>query len=461
MSESAQYPVCLPYAPGEPATSGRQRLVRRILLAVWAVMVLQGLVFVWRYALTNPFVDEWDFVEALYGEEPALPWLWQLHNEHRFPLPRVLYLTLFWITGDLRTGCYVSLFGVSMLSLGLMNFSRKIRGRASLADAVFPMLLLQCGQAENLYMGYQICFMFALVLACGQLVGMLTVTPQNHFRRGLQVGLMGIASLMCGAAGLAYGSVGLAWVGWLAFTGKLSPLQRLTLGPLALTVPVYIWLYRQGYRRPGHHPPSAGIFESIRVGLEAQAVAVGPAATGIWPFIGIVMLLLGIGTFLVITRNLLTDSENRLRWWGLMAMLAGSAGVSFGIGWGRSGFEDDMGFAWRYGWITLPALFTIWFACLMDRSSQKLERLLGAFAAAVVIMTPINIVSGFRDGEKRVLPVEKEWEQWVREGKSPLEITKKFYPDDDEVRKRIIAAMRLLKKNRYTYYEMLREGDSP
>ena len=25
--------------------------------------------------------------------------------------------------------------------------------------------------------------------------------------------------------------------------------------------------------------------------------------------------------------------------------------LAFGIGWGRSGFHDDMGFAWRYGWL--------------------------------------------------------------------------------------------------------------
>ena len=93
-------------------------------------MVLQALVFVVRHALTNPYVDEWEFMPALYGEEPALPWLWKLHNEHRFPLPRIVYLAMFWLTGDLRTGCYVSLAGMSALALGLMELSRRVRGRA-------------------------------------------------------------------------------------------------------------------------------------------------------------------------------------------------------------------------------------------------------------------------------------------------------------------------------------------
>ena len=424
-------------------------------------MTLQALAFVARYALSNPFVDEWDFVHALYGEEPALPWLWDLHNEHRFPLPRVFYLLLFRLTGDLRVGCYVTLVGISVLSLGLMRLSKRVRGHASLIDAVFPMLLLHAGQAENLYMGYQMCFMLTAVLAAGQLAAVVTTTDGNQFQRGWQVGLMGVASLMCGAAGLAYGAAGLVWVGWLAYGGKLNRSQRFMLAPFVSLVPAYIVLYRQGYHRPGHHPPSAGLFESVRVGLEAQAVAVGPSATGIWPFIGVVMFLLGIGTFLLIAKNLRGDRGNQPKWWGLMAMLAGSAGVSFGIGWGRSGFEDDMGFAWRYGWITLPALFTMWFACLLDRSRWA-TRFLWVFAIGVTVMTPINVVSGFLDGEKRRYMIERQWEQWVRDGKSPEEIAKKFYPDDaEEVRARMISAMRLLKKNRYTYYELLREGDPP
>ena len=423
-------------------------------------MTLQALAFVARYALTNPFVDEWDFVHALYGEEPALPWLWALHNEHRFPLPRVLYLLVFWLTHDLRAGCYVSLFGVSLLSLGLIRLSRNVRGHASLTDAVFPMLLLHAGQAENVYMGYQMVFMMSLVLACGQLAAVVSTTDGNQFRRGLQVAFMGAASLMCGASGLAYGAGGLVWVGWLAVGGKLTRPQRFVLAPFVLLVPAYITLYRTGYRRPAHHPPSAGVWESVRVGLEAQSLAVGPSATGIWPFIGVVMFVLGVGTFVVIAKNLM-GGKDKPQWWGMMAMLAGSAGVSFGIGWGRSGFEDDMGFAWRYGWITVPALLTMWFAALRD-GARWADRFLWVFAAGVLVMTPINVASGFLDGEKRRSLIDREWEEWVRAGKSPEEIAQRFYPDDaPEVRERMVSAMLVLKKNRYTYYELLREGDPP
>ncbi|HEX3151999.1 MAG TPA: hypothetical protein VHR66_28255, partial [Gemmataceae bacterium] len=106
---------------------------------------------------------------VLFKAKPAGPWLWELHNEHRFPLPRLIYLGLFRLTGDLRTGCYVSLLGISLVAAGLMRLARRIRGQASLADAVFPLLLMHVGQDENLYMGYQLAFMLTAALAAGLL----------------------------------------------------------------------------------------------------------------------------------------------------------------------------------------------------------------------------------------------------------------------------------------------------
>ena len=60
-----------------------------------------------------PYADEWEFVPALVGAEPALPWLWQQHNEHRMVLPRAVYLLLFKLTHDFRAGMLVQ---VAMLS---------------------------------------------------------------------------------------------------------------------------------------------------------------------------------------------------------------------------------------------------------------------------------------------------------------------------------------------------------
>ena len=47
------------------------------------------------------------------GREPVLPWLWAQHNEHRLPLPRAVFLTMFRVTHDFRTGMNLQ---VAMLS---------------------------------------------------------------------------------------------------------------------------------------------------------------------------------------------------------------------------------------------------------------------------------------------------------------------------------------------------------
>ena len=193
--------VELPYAPSPVPTSTSDLRMRVLLFIVWLAMLVPGLIYVSRYALVNPYVDEWAFVPVLFGDRPAGPWLWELHNEHRFPLPRLIYLGLFRLTGDLRTGCYVSFLGISLAAAGLIRLARSVRGRSRIADAVFPLLLMHTGQGENLYMGYQMAFMFTAVLAAALLAVIVRTGETDRFRRGLLATLFGWLLLTCGAAG--------------------------------------------------------------------------------------------------------------------------------------------------------------------------------------------------------------------------------------------------------------------
>ena len=135
----------------------------------------------------------------------------------------------FRLTGDLRAGCLVSLIGISLVAAGLMQLARRVRGRASLADAVFPLLLMHVGQGENLYMGYQLAFMLTAALAAGLLAVIVWPEPDasaraagasaladasgsGSFHRALLATLLGWLLLTCGAAGLAYGVAAAA--GW-------------------------------------------------------------------------------------------------------------------------------------------------------------------------------------------------------------------------------------------------------
>src|SRR5262249_55502982 len=184
------------------------------------------------------------FIPVLFGEKPIGPWLWELHNEHRFPLPRLIYVGLFRATGDLRAGCLVSLFGISLTAAGLMHLARRVRGRASLTDAVFPLLLIHVGQGENLYMGYQLAFMLTAALAAGLLAVIVWPSPalahasgSDSFRRGLLATLLGWLLLTCGAAGLAYGVAAAGGGLFLARFCRIAGWRRGVLGAPALVAP--------------------------------------------------------------------------------------------------------------------------------------------------------------------------------------------------------------------------------
>jgi hypothetical protein len=470
--------IGLPYGATSRPAIATDLGVRITLFVVWFALFAAGLIFVGRYALTSPYVDEWAFVPVLLEEKPVGPWMWELHNEHRFPLPRLVYVGLFRLTGDLRAGCLVSLIGISLVAAGLMHRARRVRGRASLADAVFPLLLMHVGQGENLYMGYQLAFMLTAAVAAGLLavivwpcVGQVSIPSDKQFasalayasgsglfRRALLATLLGWLLLTCGATGLAYGAAAAGWVLFLAAFGRLAVWQRIALVALTFVTPAYIAVYMQGYVRPSHHPPSAGFLESARIGLEAQAMAFGPAVGGMWQLagaaVGIMVFLVG----LVVAAQLVAwffESHMDPRAVGLLLFVGAAAAVAFGIGWGRSGFHNDMGLAWRYGWITAPAVWATYFMWLLRAGRVSTY---GPIALAIfaLILFPINVGSGFRDAETVVRPTEIEWEADVRGGLTATEMVDKHFPRaGDPFRRDMIEAMRLMRAHRYTYYESL------
>src|SRR5688572_19608074 len=115
------------YTPMPPATSATSGSLGRAPLAVWALTTILALTFVLFIGTNAPYADEWEFVPALVGEEPALPWLWQQHNEHRLPLTRAIVLALFKLTHDFRAGMFLQIALLSALALCLIRLATRLR----------------------------------------------------------------------------------------------------------------------------------------------------------------------------------------------------------------------------------------------------------------------------------------------------------------------------------------------
>jgi hypothetical protein len=112
---------------------------------VWGVMLLAALAFVWKFGSNIPYWDEWgQMVPILAGEKPVnVAWLWSEHNGHRIPLPKLLLLAAYKLTGsDFRVGMYANVLALGALAFTMIRVAKALRGGSSYADAFFPLVLL-------------------------------------------------------------------------------------------------------------------------------------------------------------------------------------------------------------------------------------------------------------------------------------------------------------------------------
>src|SRR5437773_1925699 len=125
-----------------------ERFARAFVLGVWAVMTLAAGVFVARYSTAVPFQDDLELAQHLVPGQP-FDWgfLWSQANEHRIVISRAVYLALLAVTHDFRAASWFQVALLSALALLLMSCARALRGRTSVADAFFPLLLLHRGDA--------------------------------------------------------------------------------------------------------------------------------------------------------------------------------------------------------------------------------------------------------------------------------------------------------------------------
>ena len=345
-------------------------------LVFWVWLTLAALGFVATFGHDFPWADEWEFVPALYDREPVGPWLWRQHNEHRLPLPRLVYWSLFHLTHDFRAGMVLQVLLLSGLSRRLMLLARRERGQASWADVLFPTLLLHWGHAENFLMGYQLCFVLVTVLS----VELFVAARSGRVNRVLPLTLL---LELCGGSGLVFVPVMAAW--------------RLAVGPwhervLWLLPLAYLAVYFVDYHRPPLHPPPSDAVLAAVVALEVLAMAPGYAARSVWPVVAAALLGLGVAT--------LRHGQGL----GERAVIVASGGLAAAIGVGRSGFGDfEMGLWSRYGLLTAP-LIVMAFLTFIDR--PRVQKLL---AVAMLAFLPFNMAVGWQWGrhlDAALTPIE-------------------------------------------------------
>lgn len=401
------------------------RRTRILLLAVWAVMTALAAAFVFAVAPNAPAVDEWEFVAVLVGKQPAAPWLWAQHNEHRLPLSRLLYLAEFRLARDFRAAMLLQVALVSALCLGLMRFASILRGRPDWTDLFFPISLLHLGHWENFLLGYQICFALHLLFTTGLVVVALRARRETAFRSGILGGVLLLLVAMSGGSGLPLVPPVAAWLLYLAgITARTNGKRRaLVVAALALASVAYLAVYFAGYERPPNHPlPSTDPRGIAIVAGKVLAMAMGVGVSGIWWAVAAAMVVLGAATIALLVRRGAEMSE-RPTSVGLIAVAAGVAGVAIAVGIGRAGFGSGMGLWSRYSFLMWPLLGAAYLVWVKSGSRVIPICLCAAVALAFLTNTGSGIVRA-----AGIVASDSALDADLRTGKPDDEIIARHFP---------------------------------
>ena len=342
----------------------------------WASMVLAALVFVGSYGGNIPFWDDWTMVPVITGNRRiTAAWLWELHNEHRIPLPKLLVLALYKLTGnDFRSGMFFNVLALGMLAFGLILTARRLRGRVSCSDAFFPLILLNIGLYEIFLINFTVNLVMSTILA-GVLLAIIA-----RSRAGLTVedaALAGISLVLlplCGASGLALVPALAMWFGYSGvLRWKLSGQRGTTTSvftlALGLLLSIFLTLvYLIDFRRPlvdCYDPATVGLRGTLRTVLEFLSMGFGPAVWSFWPHSALVvpvLLLLGAAVLASAWWEA-TRGQPLTRILGLLSYLClAMLTLVLALGWGRSTSGPHGAFQSRYGALAAPVLCCIYFA---------------------------------------------------------------------------------------------------
>jgi hypothetical protein len=408
-------------------------------------MTVALLGYVATFARDVPWWDDWDLVPVLSGQEPvSWAWLWERHNEHRIVIPKLIHLALAAPAGaDFRAGAYLSCLALAAAAAALIVAARRLRGRTSVADALFPLVLLHWGQAENLLWSFQVQFVLSTVLFVAVVVLMATAAPAPGLGRSLLIGLCAVALPFCGANGAALVPALVVWLiaaagvsgrgGWL-----LAALAALAGGAVALTL--------LAGDSSGPNAPDPGVGRSLLSGLLVPLMAdglVGAVPGGL--LVGELVLLLALAGAVVLGWACLAGRVDRLRGLGVLAGLGAAVTLGVGVGWGRAGLHanDPRSITLVTRYVTLMAPLACCAALAWLLVGGRLVPYL--LLAAAALMLPVNTLVGLAIGRARADVLDRLTAD-ARAGMSPAQLSDKYrqniHPVDRDLLARRFAMLR-------------------
>jgi hypothetical protein len=353
-------------APVSRPRSIAARATAITVLATWTALFAAALVYVAHYGSNVPSWDDCDMIPTMTGAQPiTAAWLWSQHSEHRIPVPRLIMLALFHLGGhDFRAGMVFNVAVTAALALAMLGGSWRLRGRPSLSDAFFPLLLLNWGQGVNFIWSWQVEFFVSTVLAGAVLL--IIVLGGGRLGIGAAAATAVCAALLVGSGAHGVALVpGLAsWLGFVAVVRFRSggPHWRrdgtILLG-LAVVLFLLVGLYFAGFESVSYHASRREYWQAVRTSLQFLTMGFGPAVQSAWPYSGWAVTGLLLFSAAVLVAAAWSRPAERDRAAGLFCFLGAMGSLALAIGVGRGGFEP------RYITLSVPAACAAYFACAL------------------------------------------------------------------------------------------------
>lgn len=375
-------------------------------LGAWGLMTAALLAFTVAYGADLPTWDEWANAEVIAGAKPLTPsWLWSQHNEHRIPLPRLVSVILARITGaDYRAPQFLNALALSASALILIVAARRQRGGSSYADVFISLILANIGHFGNVLYPFQVQFTLSTLLISAALAWLACLGRDRPLGRAgaIAFGLAMILLPLCGANGiapipaLAVGVIGLAInrrgrepagiLAWLVGSAILAS---------AISAATFI-----GYQRVKDHEMGAGVRQGLVVGAQVLANGWGQVADRAWPASGWAVGGIAAAMLAGLWWGRRRSGEAA---WGLLVFAGGMLSLAVGLGMGRAGLGDRVGFVPRYVSLLAPLYCAAFlaFGLIPRRGVAMFGQFSLAFAGAMLLWP--NSADAVRRGREFVV----------------------------------------------------------
>lgn len=414
---------------------GRQRGAELFVFSLLVAAFVTALALLWKYAVNIPALEDWEMVPYLTGNAHVTrSVLWQQIGEHRRPLMLIVHLGLLKLTGGhFQAPLYFSVISVAGLAAAMIVVARRLRGWTTYSDAFFPLVLLNLQFLPRAtYRGEQIFYLLPTMVAATILLVVVLKGVRLTLGTAFLAGTCLILLPLCSAPGLAYIPFLALWFGYsgaLAWRaqepqGKRTALLIWTLMASALLLVGFYFINFQKVSLVAHSP---NLRIALRTAVRFLAGGFGSgAAAPIWPYSGVVMVVLLIIGLATLCSVFLwpREEQDRSRALALLMFLGAVFTLALAMGWGRGGHGDFLDVI-QYSNLAVPVLCTLFFAFMMHKSQRVGSLLQFGLLALTAIAIPFNFRAGLADARTHHAAMQS-FERDLRNGAHMYELMGRY-----------------------------------